>query len=102
MGLVEPKALSRPSAERVLIKAEPQVMKEGFSIVNELHEAGYVAEFYLVGQELANWRWTLDVRSKTPLFVFTDQLKHRKFEVQTSSEVLAILEGGSADKGSLA
>ena len=101
MNLVKPAALARPSAEGILIRAEPQVIKEGFTTISSLHEAGYLAELYLVGQELANWRWTLDVRSQAPLFILTDQVTQRKFEAQTASEVLTILEEKSADKDSL-
>jgi hypothetical protein len=50
-----------------------------------------VAELYLGGQEPANLRWTLDVQNKAPLFVLTDQVKRKKFEVQTADEVLAFL-----------
>ena len=91
MNLVKPEALAKPPAQRLLIRAEPQAMKEGFGIANYLHEAGYLAELNLVGQELANFRWTLDVRRKAPLFILTDQIKHRKFELETAGEVLAIL-----------
>jgi len=93
MNLVKPEALAKPLAQSILIRAKPQVMKEGFSIANCLHEAGYLAELNLVGREPASLRWTLDVRSKAPIFILTDQVKHRKFEMQTASEVLATLEG---------
>ena len=93
MNLVKPEALAKPLAQRILIRAEPQAMKEGFSIANYLHEAEYLAELSLVGQELANFRWTLDVRDKAPLFILTDQVKHRKFELETADEVLVTLEG---------
>jgi len=33
------------------------------------------------------------VRSKAPLFVLTDQARREKFEAQTTSDVLAIIEG---------
>jgi len=92
MNLVKPEALARP--QRILIRTEvsqPEVMKEGFSVASCLRDAGYVAELDLGAQELANLGWTLDVRSKAPLFVLTDQVKHRKFEAQTTAEVLALL-----------
>ncbi len=68
-----------------------------------LREAGYVAELYLGGQKPANLRWTLDVQTKTPLFVLTDQIKRRKFEAQTVTEALTLLgEGEDANKNSTA
>jgi hypothetical protein len=38
-------------------------------------------------------RWTLDVRSKAPLFILTDRIKRRKFELETAGEVLTKLKG---------
>ncbi len=92
MSLVKPEALAKPQAQRILIRVKPEAIKESFSIASCLREAGYVAELYLGGQGLANWRWTLDVQNKAPLLVLTDQVNHRKFEAQTTDEVLALLE----------
>ena len=91
MSLVKPETLAKPLAQRVLIRVESDAAKEGFSMASCLREAGYVAEFHLGGQEPADIRWTLDVQSKAPLFVLTDQVKHKKFEAQTVTEALAIL-----------
>jgi len=93
MNLIEPATLAKPLAQRVLVKAEPEVLKRGFVLASYLHEAGYVAELQLGGQEPANLRWRLDVQSKAPLFVLTDQVKHRRFELKTANEVLALLGG---------
>lgn len=91
INLIKREAPSEPLAQRVLITAEPEVIKEGFSIASCLHEAGYVAELQLGGRELASYRWRLDVQSKAPRFVLTDQIKRQKFEAQTTDEVLAWL-----------
>jgi len=93
MNLVKSETLTKPLAQRVLIIAEPRAVGEGFSMANYLHEAGYPAELNLVGQELADLRWTLDVRSKAPLFILTDRVKRKKFELETAGEVLARLKG---------
>ena len=93
MNLVKQETLTKPPSQRILIKAEPQAMKEGFSVANYLHEAGYLAELNLVSQGSADLRWTLDVRSKAPLFILTDRVKRRKFELETAGEVLTKLEG---------
>ena len=94
MNLVKPETLAKPLGQRILIRAEPEAMKEGFSIATCLREAGYVAEFNLGGQEPANLGWTLEVRSKAPIFVLTDRAGRKKLEAQTASEVLAIIGGG--------
>jgi hypothetical protein len=75
-----------------LIKPEPEAIKQGFNMASCLREAGYVAEFKLEGQEPANLRWMLEVRSKAPLFVLTDQVQHKRFELKTADEVLALLK----------
>ncbi len=93
-------ALAKTSMERVLVRAGPGAVKEGFDTVSRLHEAGYSAELYLAVREGADSRWTLDVRSQAPLFILTDEVKQTKYEVPSIGEVLAILEGKSADKGS--
>ncbi len=94
MNLVKPGTLAKPLAQRTLIRVEPEAMKEGFSVASCLREAGYVAELHLGGQEPANLRWTLDVQNKAPLFILTDQIKRRKFEAQTVTEVLTLLGEG--------
>jgi len=95
MKLVKPETLAKPRGERILIRAEPsqpEAVKGGFNIASCLREAGYVAEVHLGGQEPANLRWRLDVQSKAPLFILTDQINHRRFEVQTASEVIKLLQ----------
>ncbi len=91
MNLIKPETLAKPPARSILIRPEPEAMKEGFNIASCLRDSGYVAELHLGGQEPANLRWTLEVRSKPPLFVLTDRVKHRKLEVQTADEVLKLL-----------
>jgi len=94
MNLVKPETQAEPLAPRILVRVEPgepEVMKEGFGIASRLREAGYVAEFNLGGQEPTNLRWTLDVQSQAPLFVLTDPLKRKRFEAQTTTEVLALI-----------
>ena len=94
MNLVKPETLVKPVGERILIRAEPsqpEAVKGGFNIASRLREAGYVAEVHLGGQQPANLRWTLDVQSKAPLFILTDQVNHKRSEVQTTNEVLTLL-----------
>ncbi len=92
MSLIKLETLAKPLAERILVRFEPEAMKEGFGTAGYLREAGCVAELHLGGQELANFRWRLDVQTKAPLFVLTDQVKRRRFEAQTSEEVLTLLK----------
>jgi len=94
MNLVKPETLANPVGERILIRAEPsqpQTVKEGFSIASRLRQAGYVAGVHPGGQEPANLRWMLDVQSKAPRFILTDQINHQRTEAQTSAEILSRL-----------
>ncbi len=102
MNLVKPATLAKPLAQGVLIDAEPKAIKQGFDMVSRLHEAGYVAEFELEANLPAEFRWRLNIRSKAPLFVLTDQTKQRRFEAQTADEVLALLRKGNVNKDSVA
>ncbi len=95
MKLVRLKTLAKPPAQRILIKAEasqPEAVRQGFNIASLLHDAGCEAEVYLGGQEPADLKWRLDVQSKAPLFVLTDQISQKRFEAQTADEVLSLLK----------
>jgi len=92
MNLIKPETLAKPPAQSILIRPKPGAMTDGFNIASCLRDAGYVAELYLGGRELASLRWTVEVRSKPPLFILTDQLNHKRFEAQTADEVLTLLE----------
>ena len=99
MNLVKPEAAIGTPVQRILVRAESEAVKEGFRTIDSLHNAGYMAEFYLGAQEQSDFDWTLDVQSKTPLYILTDQVDNRRFEVQTVDKVLALLgEKGSSIK----
>jgi len=102
MKLVKPGALAKGKPQRILIRAEPEAVKDGFSIAERLREAGYMAELELGGQKEADFNWGLEVRSQPPLFTLTNQAKPQKFEAKTTDEVLAILRKADANKGSAA
>ena len=91
MKLATPATLTETAAQRVSVDAEPEAVKQGFDMVNRLHKEGYVAEFKLETEGLVGAEWKLDVRSKAPLFVLTDQVGKRRFEAQTTDEVLSLL-----------
>ncbi len=92
MNLITPQALAGSPAPRILVKAEPAVVDEGFRVARRLHEAGYVAELDLGAQEPADLRWKLDLRSKAPMFVLNDLVEQRRFERQTADEVIKLLQ----------
>lgn len=100
MKLVKPGPPVRPGGQKIVIRPEPEAVKEGFNIAASLHEAGYIAELNPGGPEPADWRWMLEVRSQPPLLVLVDRTKHRKFEAQTIDDVLPLLGEESAGKNS--
>jgi len=91
MNLVKPEALAKPLAQKILIRAEPQAIKQGFALAGCLRDAGYVAQLHLGTNQPANLRWTLDVHPEAPQFILTDHISHQKFEAQTTDEVLVLL-----------
>jgi len=84
MNLVKPAILSTSPAQRISIDVESGAIKRGFDIAGCLRQDGYIAEFKLEAQEAVGLEWKLDVRSKPPLFVLTNQIKHKKFDAQTT------------------
>ncbi|MFC1928901.1 histidine--tRNA ligase [Chloroflexota bacterium] len=104
MKLVKQATPAIPLTQRILIKAKPKkgTLKEAFSLANRLHEAGLMAEVHLGGHEPPGLRWRLEVQGKAPLFVLTNQINQRTFEMQTVDEVLVLLGEESVDKDSIA
>ncbi|MFC2014167.1 histidine--tRNA ligase [Chloroflexota bacterium] len=100
MYLIKPENLAKSLAQRILVRAEPKVAKEGFGAASLLREAGYTVEIDLEGKKPLDFRWVLKVQSKAPLFVLTDLIGNKKFEVQTADEALALLGEKGADKDS--
>ena len=97
MDMVGPETLAASLATRILVRAEPEMAKEGFGIADRLREAGYAAEMQLGGRESSDVEWTLDVRSQSPLFILTDRAGQKKIEAQAADEVLKLLREGSVD-----
>jgi histidyl-tRNA synthetase len=93
MNLVKPKALAKPSGQRILVRAAPEAAKDGFSLVSSLHEAGYRAEFYLGVKRETDFDWSIDIQSGAPKFILTDQAKGQRVAAQTAGEVLKLLKG---------
>jgi len=103
MNQLPPEVLSQPLAQRVLVTFtadESRALKPGFGIVSELREAGYIAELDLGTRESADFGWALEVGPDR--FVLTDRLGQKRHEVQSTTEVLALLEGKGADKAGAA
>ncbi len=94
MKLVKPEASIGLETKRILVRAAPEVMKEGFGIASLLRESGYTAELALGGEEAASYSFILEVKSKAPKFTLSDQVSGTKSKVEFTDEVLAIIGGG--------
>ena len=104
-SLVETGTLSKGRFQGVLVKGDwgdSAAFKRAFDIAGGLREAGYIAQLELRSQAFADFRWMVEVSSKAPPFVLADLAKNKKFEAETTGEVLKILEREGADKDSLA
>jgi histidyl-tRNA synthetase len=94
MDLVATEASSPSQAKRVLIRAEPGVIGQGFDIARRLREAGNVAELQLEDKEPADFGWLLELRGKVPFFILTDRARQQRFELKAADQVLALVGGG--------
>jgi histidyl-tRNA synthetase len=91
MKLVKPETSAKPILKRILVRAAPEVMKEGFSIASRLRESGYTTELALGGEEVASYGFILEVQSKAPRFVLSDKVSGKKSKVESVAGVLALL-----------
>jgi histidyl-tRNA synthetase len=94
MDLAAPEASPPSQAKRVLIRAEPEVIGQGFDIARRLREAGNVAELQLEDKEPADFGWLLELRGKVPFFILTDRARQQRFELKAADQVLALVGGG--------
>jgi histidyl-tRNA synthetase len=101
MQLVAPVTTAKLEERKILVRAEPEVIGQGFAVASLLREAGYVVRTQLADREQATSRWVLEVRGKAPSFVLSDQTKREDVALPTVEEVLAALGGGNADQGSV-
>ena len=100
MNQVKPKTQAEAMVPKVLIRSDQSEIKGSFNVVKRLHESGYTAETYLDGHNQADFRWVLNVRSKSPRFILSDQFENKEFKAQTSDEVIELLGEKGADKDS--
>ncbi|MBI4296740.1 MAG: histidine--tRNA ligase family protein [Chloroflexi bacterium] len=96
MKLVTAENLTRHQPHRILIQPETTTLeaeKECFSLAGCLREAGYIADFNLGGRKPMSHEWSLIVKCSPSRFVLTDPARHKRFELETPADVLAIIGG---------
>ena len=103
MNQVKPAATTMTAKPGILISTEPdrpETLKEGFAMANHLHRDGYLAEVNLGNQEPSNFNWLLNIQSRQPRIILTDQVKNQKFEAKDTNEVLTLLGEKRVNKDS--
>ena len=97
MGRLSSKAVEK-TGRRIQISLpsdNASALKQSFAIADRLRQAGFTAELDMgIGGEYA---WMLAVGNNDPIFILTDK-KSRKIEFNDPGDVIAWLEGQSADK----
>jgi len=92
MKLVEPSAAVEPAAGKVAVHAGPEAIKQGFDAVSRLHKEGYIAQFGLDDNGMADADWRLDIRGEAPRFELTDTKTGQKRPAETVEDALALLK----------
>ncbi len=92
MKLAEPSAIAELAAQKVAVHAVPEAIKQGFDAISRLHKEGYIAQFGLDDNGMADVDWRLDARGKTPRFVLTNIKTGKKRQAETIEDVLTLLK----------
>jgi histidyl-tRNA synthetase len=77
---------------KISLKMDSNTSKSGFEIADILREAGYIVKIHLGGKGPTDTTWELLLRASSPRIVLADLIKHKKYELQNSKEILEILE----------
>lgn len=96
MNLVQPD-VQQKAKQLVLVKTEtsmPNTIKTKLQLAQSLRDAGYVTELNFSSHH-PNWRWTITVHEKPPLFMITDQIENQTREVFSIADAIDAI-GGSA------
>jgi len=88
MTLIPASKLNDQPSSRVLLKMDADAAKAGFAMAEQLREAGCTVKLHLGGKGPAEMEWKLEVHTKAPWLVLTDLSNNKKYEMQTSKEVL--------------
>jgi histidyl-tRNA synthetase len=92
MKLVPNDKMKAQNSLRVLVKIEADSASLGFATSGLLRKAGYIVKMHLGGKGPADMDWKLEVHNQSPLLVLTDLSNNKKYEMQTSKEVLLKLK----------
>lgn len=92
MEKVKPESETPAARVKVLVKINEKAnLKESFSLVSSLHEAGYIAESDLGCREPDDFAWVVEVIDREPLYRITDAATGKLTEAAAIPGVLDIL-----------
>jgi histidyl-tRNA synthetase len=92
MQLVQAEAAKPAPAPVIEVKMEEGAYPIGFGVADLLREVGLVVKLHLGGKGPAGVDWKLDIHCWPPNFTLTDVVKGKKYELNTSEEVLEKLK----------
>jgi len=96
MKLVESKIMAKPLKERVIVKIDPQAVKEALELADKLRSAGMIVELELSEEAAAGCGWRLEVQSCSPAFKLIDLSDNRTGICDGTAELMLLL-GCEAD-----
>jgi histidyl-tRNA synthetase len=92
--LIEGK-LNGQTSPKVLISMDADAADLGFSMADQIRKAGCIVKLHLGGKGPLAMDWKLEVHKKAPMLVLTNLRTNKKYEIQTSKDVLKKLERSS-------
>jgi histidyl-tRNA synthetase len=92
MKRIKPEKAGPTPAPKVLVKMEEGTARLGLAVSGQLREAGYIVKWHLGGKGPTDIAWRLDIRNQTPGLLLTDAAKRKKYELNSTAEILEILK----------
>jgi histidyl-tRNA synthetase len=100
MNIIAPEFTPQDKLPGVLIKVahnNGEAVKTGFHLADLIHRNGGKAEMDIGGKPPVGFNWIADV-TQLPTFILTNRINRKKYEVNTITEVLKILQNEKTNK----
>ena len=100
MNMIATELTPQDELPGVLIKVtnnDSGAVKAGFNLADLIHRSGGKAEMDIGGKPPASFNWIADM-TKLPTFILTHRANRKKYEVNTITEVLKILQNEKTNK----
>ncbi len=100
MNIVTSEDTSPSDLPGVLIKVaagDSESVKAGFVLADFIHRKGHTAEMDIGAKPASGFNWTADV-TEPPVIILTNRTNRKKYKVNSSSEILKIIENEKTSK----